>query len=529
MTNGELAPPASASDDVTSPHRESGPRREPRPPSLLRVEALSKTFAGGKALDGFALTVGHGEVHALVGQNGCGKSTFIKILSGYHRADHGYLAQFEGQELRLGDPDSTGGLGIHFVHQDLGLLDDLSATENLAIGSGYKTGRMGRIRWKEQTRRARTAIESLGYDFDVDLPVGLLSPSERVGVAIARALTTFDERITLLVLDEPTASLPQAEVDNLFAVLRRLRAAGTSVLFVSHRLDEVLDIADQVTVVRDGRRVATTPVTELDHATLVGQILGRTLTISHETTQAAERSAPSMIVRGLRGHHLHGLDLDLYPGEILGVAGLTGSGREELAPLLFGAEHRAGGSIVIDGVNIERHSPFDAKRQRMALVPANRRSSAVIPDATVRENLSLASLSALCRGPHINGQAERADVENWLTTLNVKPRDGEVSILSLSGGNQQKVLLARWLRLKPRILLLDEPTQGVDVGTKPEIYGLLRQDAHSGPAVVVCSTDTEELVEVCDRVVVLARGRQRTELSREALTLDRVNHEILAG
>jgi ribose transport system ATP-binding protein len=494
----------------------------------LAVERLTKTFPGGKALDGLDLSVGHGEVHALVGQNGCGKSTFIKILSGYHQPDPGYVAVFEDRELRLGDPDAAGRLGIHFVHQDLGLLDDLSATENLAIGWGYQIGPSGRIRWKEQRRRSEAAIRSLGYDFDVDAPVGSLSPSERVGIAIARALTV-DGRLAFLVLDEPTASLPQAEVDNLFSVLRRLRQAGTSVLFVSHRLDEVFDIADRVTVVRDGRRVATTPIDELDHPTLIGQILGRPVTISHEESTDVARSAPLMVVRGLRGHHLRELDLDVYAGEILGLTGLTGSGREELAPLLFGAEHRAGGSLVIDGVAVGRHSPFEAKRHRMGLVPANRRASAVVPDGSVRENLTLASLSELVQGPRISPRAERATVAEWLDTLGVKPRDGEVSILSLSGGNQQKVLLARWLRLKPRILVLDEPTQGVDVGTKPEIYALLRRVAQNGAAVIVCSTDSEELAEVCDRVVVLARGYRSAELSGPALTLDRVNHEILAG
>jgi ribose transport system ATP-binding protein len=496
---------------------------------LLRIEGLTKTFSGGKALDGFDIEVGHGEVHALVGQNGCGKSTFIKILSGYHRADAGYQAEFDGRAIHLGDPEVAGKLGVHFVHQDLGLLDDLSATENLAIVSGFQTGPPGRIRWKDQRRAASAAIHALGYEFDVDAPVGSFSASERVGIAIARTLTTTRERLNLLVLDEPTASLPQAEVDSLFAVLRRLRDTGTSVLFVSHRLDEVFDIADRVTVVRDGRRVTTTAVKHVDRPGLIALILGRPVRNVHDAHLSMDKATPHVAIRGLQGRHLRGLDVDVYPGEILGITGLTGSGREEFAPLLFGATRRRGGSIVIDGVTIDRHTPADAKRLRMALVPANRLASAVVPDGTVRENLTLASLSQVCRGIRISKRAERGTVDQWLNTLSVKPSDSEASILNLSGGNQQKVLLARWLRLAPQVLLLDEPTQGVDVGTKPEIYALLRQVADGGASVVVCSTDSEELVEVCDRVIVLARGDQSAELSGSALTLDRVNHEILAS
>ena len=498
---------------------------------LLAVAGLRKTFGGCVALDGFELEVGPGEVMALVGQNGCGKSTFIKLLSGYHQPDSGFRARFAGHAIELGDPGAPAECGIHFVHQDLGLLDDLSAEENLAIGTGFSTGRGGLIRWTEQRRRTVAALSALGYEFDVTVPVARLSPSQRVGVAIARALSRDADRpMALLVLDEPTASMPQAEVDILFASVRRLRDVGTSTLFVSHRLDEVFAVADRVTVVRDGRRVAVSPIGELDHQTLIELILGRPADLTHDDPAVtATRSTPRLSVRGLHGRHLRDLDLDVHAGEIVGVTGLTGSGREELAPLLFGAERLNGGGIAVDGTPATRLTPSRAKQLGMALVPANRRTAAVVPGANVRENLTLANLSTLSPRLLVHRRAERAEVDHWLDTMQVRPSDGEAPILGLSGGNQQKVLLARWLRTRPRILILDEPTQGVDVRTKPEIYALLRRAAREGTAVLVCSTDGEELVEVTDRVIVLAGGTVRAELTGAALTLDRLNREVVAA
>jgi ribose transport system ATP-binding protein len=498
---------------------------------LLAIEGLSKTFPGCVALDRFDLEIAPGEVMALVGQNGCGKSTFIKLLSGFHQPDPGFRARFAGRDLGLGDSDAPVELGIHFVHQDLGLLDDLSAVENLAVGTGFATRRGGVIRWAEQRRRTVAALRAIGYEFDVTLPVGRLSPSQRVAVAIARALSPESEQpLALLVLDEPTASMPNAEVDILFAAVRHLRDAGTSTLFVTHRLDEVFTVADRITVVRDGRRVAVTPTKDLDHQTLIEQILGRAAELTHVDVPAdAAPTAPTLSVRRLQGHNLRCLDLDVHAGEIVGVTGLTGSGREELAYLLFGAERRTGGTVRIAGRPVERLTPSVAKELGVALVPANRQAAAVVPGANVRENLTLADLGATCRRFLIHRRTEQAEVGRWLSSLQVRPADGEASILALSGGNQQKVLLARWLRTSPRVLILDEPTQGVDVGTKPEIYALLRQAARTGTAIVVCSTDSEELVEVTDRVIVLTDGRAHAELGGSGLTLDRLNRELVAA
>lgn len=502
---------------------------------------MSKTFPGCVALDRLDLEIAPGEVMALVGQNGCGKSTLIKVLSGYHAPDPGADVRFAGEQVVLGDPDVAVRLGIHFVHQDLGLLDALSAAENMAVGTRFATRRGGTIRWREQHRRTSEALHELGYDLDVRAPVGELTASQRVGVAIARALhRDAGHPLNLLVLDEPTAAMPQSEVDTLQRAVRRLRDAGIATLFVSHRLDEVLAVADRITVMRDGRRVAIHESAAMDRWTLIEEILGRTADsvragasdVGPSPAPAAEahlRRAPAISARGLQGRRLRGLDLDLYPGEIVGVTGLTGSGREELAGLLFGAEQHQGGQLLVRGELVGPLTPATAKRLGVAMVPANRRAAAILPDADVRENLTIAGLLRLRRLLLVSRRRERTEADTWLETLDVQPRDQDAPILGLSGGNQQKVLLARWLRIRPRILILDEPTQGVDVGTKPEIYALLRRIAHEGTGVLVCSTDSEELVEVADRVVVLGAGVAKAELRGSTLNLDRLNHEVVAA
>jgi ribose transport system ATP-binding protein len=500
---------------------------------LLRIERLSKTFPGCVALDGLSLEVRSGEVLALVGQNGCGKSTFIKILSGFHHPDAGYTASFDGAPLRLGDPQAPHDHGIHFVHQDLGLLGDLSATENLAVGPGFSTNRIGLVRWRDQRRRARAALSALGYDIDVDVPTAELTPSQQVGVAIARAMTRNTANpLRLLVLDEPTAALPQAEVDTLFAAVRRLRDSGAAVVFVSHRLDEVFAVADRVTVMRDGRVVDDRSVVDFDEASLIEQILGRPVELDHDNQRSDGQldGRPILRVVGLSGQRVEHLDLEAHGGEIVGITGLTGSGREELAPLLFGARRATAGTIEIRGTVVRHLTPPRAKKLGMALVPASRRHAAVLPDASVRENLTIADLASLRkRSFRLRRRLERAEATTWMQKLGVRPLALEESILNLSGGNQQKVILARWLRRRPRVVILDEPTQGVDVGTKPEIYALLRDVASAGNVVIVCSTDSEEIVEVCTRAVVLSGGRVHAQLSGPSLTVDRLNHEIVAA
>jgi len=497
---------------------------------LLDISHLSKTFDSGRALDNADLSLRPGEIHGLVGQNGCGKSTLIKILSGFHAPDPGADCSFVGAELRLGESGAAEAAGIHFVHQDLGLIGELSVMENLALGAGYRTGRLGRIRWRQQLDSTAEALRNLGYEIHPGADVAQLSPSERVGIAIARALVTHKANpLRLLVLDEPTSAMPHNEVTRLFSVLRRLRESGVTSLFVSHRLDELFAVTDRITVFRNGKRVATSSTSTLSQQQLIEQILGRPLVPHAGTGGVRKRTKPLVEVRGLAGERLRSLDFDIFPGEILGLIGLTGSGREEVAALASGAARGHPGTVMVDGVRHSRLDPHSAKRSGIAFLPTDRRRSAIVPDASVRENLTLPALAGLSRAGRLSNRRERAESFVWLRRMQVHPVQTEMPIVNLSGGNQQKVLLARWLRTNPKLLILDEPPQGVDIGAKSQIYKLLSDAARSGIAVLVCTTDAQEAVELCDRVLVVSDGVCRRELTGATLTPAIVDQELLSG
>ncbi len=488
-------------------------------PFVLRVGSVSKTFPGQVALDGASLEVRPGRVHALVGQNGSGKSTLIKILAGYHVADEG------GQATLLGTPlDLTSGTiapRIHVMHQDLGLVNSLSAVENLALGRGFHTGAFGRVRWKAETARARTSLTALGARFDPRIPVGELSASERAIVALARALEGWDDDGGgLLILDEPTATMARPDVTRLFQAVRRFCERGAGVVFVSHRLDEVFEIADDYTVLRDGRVVGAGAVADLTHDSLIELIVGRALH-EHVPSDDSAGGDPVLVATGLWGAQLAGFDLAVHAGEIVGVAGLVGSGRDELPNLLFAARDRAAGTVTVRGKALG-DDPFSAVRVGMALVPADRKRYGSIGHQSIRENISLSRLRPLFIKGRLSRRAEREDVARWADRVELRPAEPERLFETLSGGNQQKAVIARWLRTQPYALVLDEPTQGVDVGSKSTIYGLLRDAAGDGLAILVCSSEAEELAELCERVIVLSAGRTVTELRGNQLTADAI-------
>jgi ribose transport system ATP-binding protein len=374
---------------------------------------------------------------------------------------------------------------------------------------------------------ARTALAGLGYDISPTASVGSLAESERTAVAIARALDDF-ENGPVLVLDEPTASLPGPEVARLFAALRRIAAAGTAILFISHHLDEVLGLADYVTVLRDGRRVATSHVGKLSHDSLVELMLGRQLlgAATRERPAEGETAEAELVVKGLFGLSVADLCLDVRRGQVVGIAGLTGSGREEVAGLLTGRLPR-GGEVLVGGRAVRPGDPREAIDAGMCYVPADRLSQALLPTACVRENLTLADLTAFWSNGRLRHRAERRDAEKWVTKLDVRPAQPDKPILELSGGNQQKVVMARWLRVEPSVLVLDEPTQGVDVGSKADIHRLVDEAAAAGAVVVVCSTDADELARICTEVVVLRRGRAAVCLSRSEINAERIEQEQL--
>jgi ribose transport system ATP-binding protein len=484
----------------------------------LRIQALTKRFDATLALDRVDLDVRAGEVHALVGHNGSGKSTLIKVLAGFHRPDPGSAVTLRGMPMAFGSPTASLAAGLRFVHQDLGLVDTLGTVENLALGVGFETGLGGRIRWAEERRSARRRMHALGYDFDVGRPVGELAAAERTGIAIARALQ-HGEQARVLVVDEPTAMLPRHEVQVLFDAIARVRRRGVGVIYVSHRLDEVFSIADRVTVLRDGRRVGTFRVRELDEHRLVELMMGGAVASSRAASGSGAREAGLLAVRGLAGNVLSDVSFAAGGGEVVGVAGLTGSGREELLPLLFGALVRRAGEVRVAGTTLPSARPSEAIAAGMALVPGDRHRSGSVTSLSVRENLALTDLRRhTTRFGAVRRRAERAETRRWITSLDIRPADPDAPFMSLSGGNQQKVVLAKWLRVGPHVLLLDEPTQGVDVQAKAIIHHLAREAASRGAAVVIASSDDAELCDVCDRVLVIRDGRVAGELREDEIT-----------
>ncbi len=496
--------------------------------AVLRIEHLSKTFPGQVALADVGIEVAAGEVHALVGQNGSGKSTLIKVLAGFHQPDPGDgQAWINGTPLALGDGQAAVDAGLRFVHQDLGLVGILDAVENMALTAGYLTGRGGRIRWRDEVNRTREALDALGLaHIDVRAPVASLPPSHRTAIAIARALVGWEHGASLLILDEPTATLPGDDVQRLFQVVHRLKARGVSILYVSHHLDEVFELADRVTVLRDGERVATLPVDELDHARLVELIIGRRIDHAASAQTVAE-GAPLLSVRGLCGGTVRSIDLDVAAGEIVGLAGVTGSGREHVLGLIAGQTPREGGDVVLDGTPIENFRPRQAMSAGVAFVPAERAVRGTLGPMNVRENLSITDLSRHVRGGRLQRRSEVAETHEWIERLSIKTSSTEAPIGSLSGGNQQKVMFGKALRLAPKLLLLDEPAQGIDVGAKSQLHALVERAATDGVATLVASTDTDELVRLCHRVVVLVDGEAVATLSGTDLTADRIEHRQL--
>lgn len=492
-------------------------------PAVL-VSGLTKTFPGTRALDDMHLEIMPGEVHALVGQNGSGKSTFIKVLAGFHQPDPGWRAEANGTPFKLGDSAAARASGLRFVHQDLGLVMSESTVDNLALGSGYRQGRFGAIRWRDQGKVASEMLRRLGHEFDVFEPVDKLSAVERTTVAIARAMQDSDTPMHLLVLDEPTATMPAKDVEIVHRLVHRVRESGAAVLYVSHQLDEVFAVADRVTVLRDGKLIATSRVSGTSPRQIADQMTGGEVDIRER--EHREIGAPALELRSLSAKVVSGLDLVVHAGEVVGVAGVDGSGRDELAPAIFGGRPRTG-EVRCDGRVLQADRPDSAVALGVAYVPADRAQHGLILEMSVRENLTLGRLSDFWSKWLLRKDREVADVAHWIARLGVKTASQEMPVSALSGGNQQKVVLGRWLRLSPRVLLLEEPTQGVDIAAKAEVHKLVDAAADAGAAVLVCSSDESELVRLCSRVIVLERGRVRADLREQEISRATITRESL--
>lgn len=484
------------------------------------------------ALDSVDLSIVPGEVHALVGQNGSGKSTLIKILSGYHYPDHGSVS-INGTPVRLPlDAGEANRLGLSFMHQDLALADGMTVLENLRIGR-YETNWYGRLLWRRERERVRTLLADVGLAIDPDLPVRRLPPAERALVGFARALQHIGKGPGVLVLDEPTAYLPLPAVKRLFTAIRALTSSGSGVLFVSHRLDEVMEISDRVSVLRNGRLEGTKQREEVDRQTLVSMILGRDLgRLYPEAAPHEVQGEPRLTVSELSGSSVASVEFGLWPGEILGLTGLVGMGHDEVPYLIYGAQQARSGLIAAGGRKImaAAASPEVLRAFGIALLPADRQRQSGVGAATLRENLTLPNVADYFTSGVLHHARERSDVAALLDSFRVQPAEPDRPLSTLSGGNQQKVLLAKWLHTKPSVLLLHEPTQGVDIGSRKEIFRIIREVASSGVAVLIASSEYEDLANMCDRVLVMHMGRIAQELHGEGLTEDRIIEQCyLAG
>lgn len=476
--------------------------------SGLRVRGVTKAFSGTLALDQVDLDVGPGRVHGLLGANGSGKSTLCKVLAGVYQAT-------SGGRITVGEnsvdstsvtPSDSAALGMRFVHQQLGLFPQLSIADNFAATAGYGSGALATIDRKTLLRRTRQMMTDFRIDADPNEPVARLRPSVQTLVAIGRAMADRDQA-KVLVLDEPTEALPEDETVRLLASIRELAAGGMTFVIVSHRLAEIAEVADEVTVLRDGIVVAAGPVGSMSRVELVEHITGRRETAPMHAERGPVGGVPSVEVDGLSVGSVRDLSFKVMPGEILGIAGLVGSGRSAVLEGIFGARPLRAGRVLLGGRQRRFAHPADAIAAGVAFVSENRVAHGLFLDQPVTSNITAATLPRFLRRGAINTTAERNHGAQRIKTLGIKAASPEAAISTLSGGNQQKAILARWLDTTPNLLLLDEPTQGVDVGARAEIHAIIRSAVAQGMAVVLVSSDLDELCAVSDRVMVLRRGR----------------------
>jgi len=495
------------------------------PHLLLSMRGIDKRFAGTCALDGASIEVAAGEVMALVGQNGAGKSTLIKVLTGAYRRDAGEIA-FLGKPVDFASPQEAQRTGISTIYQEINLIPYRSAAENICLG--HEPRRFGLIDWRRMNAIATELLRRFSVQIDVRRPLMSFSTAIQQMVAIARAVS-FEAR--LVIMDEPTSSLDDREVEVLFEVIRQLKREGVSVIFVTHRLDELYAVCDRVTVMRDGRTVLCKRMANIDKLQLVAAMLGRDLAAIRRGKTAfsgTRRVAGRQFLQadGIEiGQRVRGARIEVDTGEIVGLAGLLGSGRTEMARAVFGVDPPDAGRILLAGEEARLSSPADAIARGLGLCPEDRKTEGIIPDMSVRENLTLALLPRLTWAGIVDERRQRQIVERFIARLAIKTAGAEQKIRELSGGNQQKVLLARWLCTDPKLLILDEPTRGIDVGAKVEIQALIKELADQGLGVLMISSELEEIIEGADRVFVLRDGRTVAELRRGEIS----EHAIMAA
>ena len=509
-------------------------RPDALPPSpLLKVEGVNKIFPGVQALENVSLEVYPGEVLGLVGENGAGKSTLMKILSGVYQPDGGEIV-FAGKPVIIHNPHQAQEMGISIIYQEFNLMPNLTVEENVFVGREPSSG--GLVRWRELRRQTQDLLDQLGVPLNPGAVVRDLSVADQQMVEIAKALSL---NARLVIMDEPTSALSDTEVAALFEIIRGLKARGLAVIYISHRLDEIFSVCDRVTILRDGQLAGEMPIAEATPDRIVRLMVGRPLGDLFRPEEAERRlealadrdPAPVLEVRGLgrtgtvqdsAAIVLKDVSFSLRPGEIVGLAGLVGSGRTEIARAIFGADDYDRGEILIEGKPVRIRSPREGIRLGIGLVPEDRKLQALILGLAIRENMALSILDRLSRFGVVRLGAERALAREMVDALRVRTPSIEQKVLNLSGGNQQKVVIAKWLALRPKILIMDEPTRGIDIGAKAEVHGLMHKLAADGVAILMISSELPEIVGMSDRVLVMRQGRISGELARSEATQEAI-------
>ncbi len=483
---------------------------------ILEMRGITKRFPGVLALSNVDFDVRPGEVHALVGENGAGKSTLMKILAGVYTRDAGEVI-FHGQPVDFTNPRQAQVAGIATIYQELNQVPYLSVTENIFLGTEITRGIA--LSWADMHARARELLMKLHLDIDPRTPINKLGVGQQQMVEVAKAL---HQQASLIIMDEPTSSLSIREINDLFAIVKELRGHGVSVIYISHHLEETFELADRTTVLRDGRKVATLPAIELDVDKLIRLMVGRDLSEKFPK-ETVERGKEVLRVEGLnQGTRLRDINFSAYAGEVLGVAGLVGAGRTETVRAIFGADPIDAGRIYVDGKPVHIGSPQDAVNNGIGLLTEDRKGQGLCLQLSVRENISLSALNRLTNGLMTNRRRETELAQKFITSMAIKASSQEQLAINLSGGTQQKVVLSKWLATGPKVLIFDEPTRGIDVGAKVEIYRLINELARQGVAIIMISSELPEILGMSDRIMVMAGGRVRGFLDRGEATQEKI-------
>ena len=485
--------------------------------SVLHLKGISKRYPGVRALHKVSLELFGGEVHCLVGENGAGKSTLIKVLAGAIRKDEGEII-IDDSAVEINSPADSQSLGIGIIHQDFRLVPELSVAENIFLGREPLSGKGRFIDFPRMKQDARALIRDIGEEIDPNRAVRSLSVAQQQIVEIAKALS---QHARILAFDEPSASLTGRELKNLFRLIKRLTSGGVGIIYISHRLDEIFEIGEKVTVLRDGEVVHSSSVRDVDRKALVSIMVGRPLEDEFPNV-CAEIGEELLRVEKLNAGKLTGISFTLRSGEILGFAGLVGAGRSELARVIFGADQKDSGTIYLRGSETEIRSPREAIDHGVGFLTEDRNRFGIIGQMNVTQNISLSSLAQLMRGPFIDSAAEMQTARSFIGQLRIKTKGPNENVENLSGGNRQKIVLARWLSTKSRVLMFDEPTAGIDVGAKYEIYSLMNELASEGAGIIMISSDLPELLGMCHRIVVMRDGRVAGEVMRNEATQEKI-------